>query len=271
MKPKKNYIILIIGILIGIVLTGTISYSIIDNFKKSNSTQTNNVFETIKKDNASEETEDTIIEEETIETGTDKKEDISNNKGNSVNNSNDVSSSEDKKPIKNNDANNKTNTKVDIVTYFNNLNSTIFSKENIKKYSEKAKSTFIEITDFLFYGTEFNGYTFNELSDNVKLKIMGIIINIDDKMEQYFPNYKEIIKTKYNDIKQRVIAKYLETSNKICEELGTDSCDEAKNGLLKLRESFNLTFDIIKALGKTGIENLKGWYEVFRQENGNNQ
>ena len=142
----------------------------------------------------------------------------------------------------------------------------MFKEENIKNFGSKAKSTFIKITDFVFYGASINGVTFNGLKDDIKLKVMNIVLKIDSKIEKIYPGYKTEIKLKVSNLEEKIAIKYLEVSSKICASLGEDSCNEAKIGFKNMKESFGLTFDILKIVGKDGLESLKGWYEVFSEK-----
>lgn len=153
----------------------------------------------------------------------------------------------------------------DMVEYFNELDNTVFTEENIRKFGKKAKEKFIEITDFVFYGTAINGVTFDGLKDTAKLKIMNILLAIDAKMEKVYPGYKEEIKLKATNLKEKVVIKYLEVSDKVCTSVGEDACNQAKTDFKTMKKSFGLTFDFIKIIGKAGLSKLKDWYEVFRE------
>ncbi len=57
----------------------------------------------------------------------------------------------------------------------------------------KAKEGFIILTDFIFYGTEINGITFEQLSDNAKQSVLLTFKNLDETIKKYYPNYQEDI------------------------------------------------------------------------------
>ena len=252
MYISRKYLI-IIGALISVLLLLCVyfafsKYSFINliNQKESNSKNEAVKVEIVKKENEDNKDKQTLVEE--------------NNKV------------IDNEKIKNNNANKQTtNTsgsnskKKDIISYLNNLDNTVFKEENIKKFGSKAKETFIKITDFVFYGTTLNGVTFNGLKDDVKLKVMNLVLKIDSKIEKIYPGYKTEIKLKVSNLKEKIAIKYLEVSSKICDSVGEESCNEAKKGFKNMKESFGLTFDFLKIIGKNGLESLKGWYEVFRE------
>lgn len=157
-----------------------------------------------------------------------------------------------------------TNDNVDIVTYFKN------SEKELDTISvkEKAKEKFVEAVDFVFYDKEINGYTFKELPDKAKIEVTKLLMKIDDKIEKKFPNYKEEIKessTKtYKNIKEKAMALYLDTTVKICKEVGSDTCKQAKSDFSTMKESYKLTFETLKKIFKYSKENIKEWYEIYK-------
>ncbi len=55
----------------------------------------------------------------------------------------------------------------------------------------KIKDTFTSFVDFIFYGEEINGMTFDELTDEAKEATLDTFYNLDQFIEGYYPNYKE--------------------------------------------------------------------------------
>ena len=119
----------------------------------------------------------------------------------------------------------------------------------------------------MFYGTEINGYTFQQLTDSAKLHITNIVIEIDAMLEEVRPGYKNEIKLGVNNVIEKATIKYLEISNKVCTELGPEACSQAKKDFQVMRESLGLTLDLAKDLTKQGLQSLKEWYEIFRKSN----
>ena len=87
-------------------------------------------------------------------------------------------------------------TENDVISYFQNEENSISTYQEGVTFKEKAKNTFVTIVDFIFYDKEIKGHTFKELSNSAKLQIIKIALSIDSKIEKYFPDYKETIKTK---------------------------------------------------------------------------
>ena len=84
------------------------------------------------------------------------------------------------------------------IEFFNNLQDEVnnfLNSEDVNNTKDKAKGVFITIVDFIFYDSEIDGITFDQLTDNGKQKILEIAHNIDIKIENKFPNYKDTIAT----------------------------------------------------------------------------
>jgi hypothetical protein len=145
-----------------------------------------------------------------------------------------------------------------ILEYMNEVKSNL---EN-KNLRESAKNSFITIIDFIFYDGTIKGYTFNELSDSAKLKVLKIALTIDAYIDNYFPNYKATISDKTTNLKNKIILKYLDITTKICEK-DSDVCSEAKSDFQDMKQSFSITWDIIKNLASDASTSLKKWYEIY--------
>ena len=66
----------------------------------------------------------------------------------------------------------------------------------------------------------------------------------------------------YNKAKDNLITLYLNLTSEFCKN--NDSiCESAKNDFSLLKESLNLSWDVIKNLAKSGTNKLKEWYEIF--------
>ena len=154
-------------------------------------------------------------------------------------------------------------TEEDINNYFDELNNSIDNYQEDKTLIEKIKTNFKKIVDFLFYDEEINGIKFNELSTNTKLKILKTTMQIDNKINKILPDYKENLSDKYKNIKSKIIEKYLNITTDICEKKES-TCQNAKEGLKELKNSFNVSWTYIKNIGGIELNKLKKWYEVWR-------
>ncbi len=55
----------------------------------------------------------------------------------------------------------------------------------------KLKNILLILLILFFYDKEIKGYTFSELSDNTKIKVIALALKIDSKIEEYIPGYKK--------------------------------------------------------------------------------
>lgn len=154
-----------------------------------------------------------------------------------------------------------------IISYFENLNTDLDAYSEDKTLSENIKSGFVTVVDFLFYEGTIKGKTFNQLSTTAKLKVLQLIFTIDQKIEKHFPDYKEQISTTgnkvYTNVKAKALESYLDLTTKICVDY-SDTCQTAKEGLADLKQSFSLTWNLIKDISGIGLSKLKAWYELWR-------
>lgn len=131
-------------------------------------------------------------------------------------------------------------------------------------FREKAKNTFTNIIDFIFYGKEIGGYTFQGLTNEAKLKIITLALKIDHSIDQHFPNYKDKVKDKYASFKGKLAVMYLEATQKLCETVGESTCNQAKEDFETMKESFGFTWSLLKELAKSGKEKISDFYLNWR-------
>lgn len=173
-----------------------------------------------------------------------------NSNGNTSNNSNRVD--------------NSTNyTEDDVVSYFSELNSSLDGSKSDKTISQSLKDGFVTVVDFLFYDKAIKGKTFKELSTSAKLKVLKLALSIDAKIDSYFPDYKQSLASNYQNVKSRVVAKYLDITSEVCEK-NEDTCEAAKKGLSDMKQSFSLTWSFIKDIAGVGAGKLSSWYKVWK-------
>ncbi|MCH5166502.1 MAG: hypothetical protein J1F35_01290 [Erysipelotrichales bacterium] len=153
----------------------------------------------------------------------------------------------------------------DVVSFVKEKYETLNTSSD-SSFKEKAKNTFITLVDFIFYGGEIKGKTFNELSNSAKAKVIYYTLLLDSKIDNKWPNYKGELQDKYNDIKAKLIAKYMEITTSICEN-NTDNCNNVKEDFNLLKGSVNLTWSVVSGAFKyavnKGTDALVNWYEIF--------
>lgn len=158
-------------------------------------------------------------------------------------------------------------TDTEVITYFTNLDKALDNYNQDKSIGERIKEGFITIVDFLFYDGKIKGKNFDDLSNTTKIKVLQIAFSIDEKIDKYFPGYKEetsaTSKNIYISVKSKATELYLNITTSICKN-DPNTCEAAKEGLSDLKEKFSLTWDFIKGAGTTGLNKLKEWYEIWK-------
>ena len=154
-----------------------------------------------------------------------------------------------KKKIKNADEN--------VLAHFNNEVNTADTKSK-----GTLKNAFIKVVDFIFYDKDINGYYFKDLTASAKLKVIGLALKLDNIIDSHFPGYKDELSSSYNKAKDNLITLYLNLTSEFCKN-NDRICESAKNDFSLLKESLNLSWDVIKNLAKSGTNKLKEWYEIF--------
>lgn len=149
------------------------------------------------------------------------------------------------------------NAEEEVLAYFNNEVNTADTKSK-----GTLKNAFIKVVDFIFYDKDINGYYFKDLTASAKLKVIGLALKLDNIIDSHFPGYKDELSSSYNKAKDNLITLYLNLTSEFCKN--NDSiCESAKNDFSLLKESLNLSWDVIKDLAKSGTNKLKEWYEIF--------
>ena len=148
-----------------------------------------------------------------------------------------------------------------VISYFENISN---MNSNDATLSEKIKSGFVSIVDFIFYDKEIKGHTFKELTGTAKLKIISIALKIDNKIDSYFPGYKERLSEKYRLVKEKLALLYAEYTVKLCDAVGEDACNQFKEDFAKMKESFGITGDYLKDAFGNATDKLREWYEEWR-------
>lgn len=131
-------------------------------------------------------------------------------------------------------------------------------------FRERAKNTFTTIIDFIFYDKEVSGYTFHGLTNSAKLKVISLALKIDNSIDRHFPNYKDTIKDKYASFKGKIAVKYLEITESLCESVGADTCNQAKDDFDTMKNSFGFTWSLLKELASSGKEKISNFYLNWR-------
>ena len=96
------------------------------------------------------------------------------------------------------------------------------------------------------------------------MQVIKIALSMDSKIDSYFPKYKETIKNQYTSIKGKLAVKYLEFTSMLCDKVGEDACNQAKEDFNSMKKSFGFAWDFIKELASNGSSKVKEFYESWR-------
>ena len=246
---KKMNILITIGIIIIILI---VIFCILLIVNKSNNEKIGELEIPELQENSKEEKDEdntnnsTIVNEQVTEKIEEKKEENANN----------VITNDNVETVNYNES--------DVVDYFENKEDEV---EN-NSFKEKFKDYFVEIVDFIFYGTEIKGHTFNDLTSSGKLKVISIALKIDSFIDSKVPGYKETISGTssriYNNAKEKLTTLYLNIASDVCEENDSD-CENAKELFGEIKSTCKVGWAFIKGLLKTGGNKLKDWYEIYRE------
>lgn len=159
----------------------------------------------------------------------------------------------------------------DVVSYIDNVaNNAVDEVENGKNES-KLKNTFITLTDFIFYGGKIKGYTFKELRDEQKQKIITAWEKLDAQIESKYPNYKEKIKDKkdktYTNIKEKITSLKENLSVKVQEKFGEDVVEEAKKDTDNLKNVTSFYKDKATEYYNKTKDKISDWYSNYKNSN----
>ena len=148
----------------------------------------------------------------------------------------------------------------------------ILNSETVANAKDKVKGAFVTIVDFLFYDSEINGITFDELTDAGKQKVLQIANTIDNKIENKFPNYKDTIadgaKAAFNKASELIKKGANNIKEFSKDKLGEDNYNAIIDVKDEIVEYTKKAIDIIGDFGSNifnkGKEYIKKWYENFR-------
>ena len=180
---------------------------------------------------------------------------------------NDDSTGDDQQEI----VENKENNSEEIVNHFEDLEQEIddaLNESDSDKLKEKAKNIVVNGIDFIFYGKQINGVTFEQLTDEAKEKIIYIVASIDSKIENKIPGYKESIKDKAGQGYEYASEKFKQgldyIDSKLNEKYG-QSYEDAKDKVNEVTDDIKDTasdiYDKTTEKFEYGWGKIKEWYE----------
>lgn len=176
----------------------------------------------------------------------------------------------------------------EVVSYIDEVSTSIDEVESQTKSSRLSKktleNTFITLTDFIFYGGTIKGYTFSELSDNGKQKVLSLYEELDQKVEKKFPGYKEEISSsatrsyttvvsKAGQLKESIVSKYKE---QVGEEAYSNVVDNFSSDKERFYDAYHPYVEKGKEIGSQAIDKgkevagnaadrLEQWYQNYKE------
>lgn len=248
---KNKYLILVLAVLIILVILTPVIYKSLSNSTSNIDKETNN--------NSSNNSN---IKNEELDNNND-----NNNNDNKTKNNNNNTNINDNNTNSTNGKNLNQRKEEDVISYFESTERMITTYSNVEekvKITDKLKSSFTTIVDFLFYDKKIKGYTFKELTLATKLKVCQIALSVDKKIDSYFPDYKKTIKNGFDSLKAKVIIMYLELTNKACEMVGSNTCNQARQDFKNMKELLKIDWEFIKGIAGSSKEAISEWYQSFK-------
>lgn len=166
------------------------------------------------------------------------------------------------------DAQNDVNSDEEVVSYIDTVVDDIVEDKAPDENESKLKNTFITLTDFIFYGGTIKGYTFKELRDEQKQKVITAWEKLDAKIESKYPNYKENLKEKkddlYSNLKEKMTSLKENISDKAQEKLGDEIVDQAKSDTDNLKDVTSQYKEKASEYYNKGKEKVSDWYNNYK-------
>jgi len=156
------------------------------------------------------------------------------------------------------------NSENDLIAYYQKEETSINSSD--QTVGQKAKSVFVDVIDFIFYDKEIKGYTFKGLTNTAKLKIIAVALKVDNKIDSYFPGYKNTISEKYRNVKEKLAEAYAKYTVNLCEKVGDDTCNQFKEDFATMKENFGITGDYLKEGLSKLKDSIKSKYESWKDK-----
>ena len=160
----------------------------------------------------------------------------------------------------------------EILTYFENeitTDNSILNDENNIENENKLKTSFVKLTDFIFYDGTINNITFNELKDDTKVAILSDWEILDEKIETKYPNYKDRIESvenkTYNNLKSKKDFLINKLKEAYINKYGEDKYNELMNKKEELKEKVSdLKNKATKEMDKKK-ETISSWYKEWKE------
>ena len=155
-----------------------------------------------------------------------------------------------------------------IVDYFENAENKIdqiLQSDSVKTIKTESKEVFVTLVDFLFYNGEIKGITYNELSDETKIKLLEITNNVDTKIEAKVPGYKDTIKDSAGKTYKYVSEKITDGKDYLEQKIISEIGEEKYNNIINdVKTGTDNAINYSKDIYETSKQKLKKWYEGWK-------
>lgn len=134
----------------------------------------------------------------------------------------------------------------------------LIESDQVEEAKEKGKEYFIKGVDFVFYGTEIGGVTFDELTEEGKQQTIENLEIIDGWIETIVPNYKENLEEKYLVAKDFLNDKYYDVLDSIRTYLGDENYEAVGEIKDQIKGDISGTKDKV-------LEKIEDWYQGLKE------
>ena len=145
----------------------------------------------------------------------------------------------------------------DVIAYFEDLEKDIY--ENLTKEDgtfDKIKGKCAYFVLFMSNEKEIKGYTWSELTDKTKEKIVEIFLRVDEKVENKYPDYMQKIKEYSKKASVFVTDTYQDLKAKANQVIDSKIDQTTQD---EVKESFKDGYEDLKNSVQKGIEKVKKW------------
>jgi len=159
-----------------------------------------------------------------------------------------------------------------VINELENTLTTIQTSTVTEDFTKSAKKTFIDIVDFIFYGGEIKGVTFDELTDTGKQKVLELANKIDESIEKKVPNYKDKISDTATNAFQSASSLIKKGSNNLNEFMKSKLSEEDYNAIIDAKDDLvyysknavSFIKDNAPKIYSTIKDKLSNWYQKFK-------
>lgn len=160
-------------------------------------------------------------------------------------------------------------TEEDVKKYFDDMKKLAIKtieSDSVQNVKDELIDIFILGTDFIFFGTEIKGYTFEELGVETKQHIINTFVEMDEIIREKYPNYKEVVSEEYNMSKEWFGEKLTLLTLITEKELGEENWNNLLETKLQLEQLGVSIVDTSSALYEDGKQKVNEWYNGFKRK-----